>query len=757
MQLKIDFSFEFDLRQALMYLWFWMLLAFLFPLPAYGLEPDEAEKQLEASRTAHVLHAWDCEHPLNIQDSTFKDGLNPCHVRRAGQVEVVKENRTFQLLHREEKRRFTGHKCVLTRAQRAYYCGMHHHVTMDETLTYTEAPLRMSVSDCRRAVEEGQWAPSGHTPGSEFSVDAPGHNRFKVEVAGKSYRYNGGLFCEGGTFVVRDNDLRPGQVSHYPKMVVIQEYRLIIEEEDFLADPDEDLIVAKNSGTRLSCKLREGGCAQDLVTYHWTEANAWCDLAYVRQVFASTWKQNVDDEPDMEEILLSRDHSLVRLVLKDKVRKCGRWVYPTNMDSVYLLDLTNGRDGTQFKREIHAGEVKISDYVRNRDALLYYTFIGLLEEEYHHVREKICEATLQNGKTQFWLKHSSPGIVNFMHNNGTFSTTAGEVVYTYQCRPVKVYARNLPDCYQALPVVSEGKAKFIEPLTHLVTSVGITQPCSSKFNPKYKLANQDWIQATPSISTAKDPVPNFIPNLHGNETWEALEEAKKIDFLKGGLYNEDILKNMRTYRESSRSKEALSYALSHQYRPQPEYHSPQNLHGSVEPYELFDSIVPNVSWITRFFGGIWDGIYWYADAWSIVMSLMMGFQFFSNCCGVSYRCFELRRIFGWSKQLFAAFCPNALFMRTYRGMHQENERHRQGLREEDMSGMDFDDFHKESFQSRPSILKVPFLKKLTKGMAGAEEVRRPTAPVRPAPSPQTYPVKDLFNMSKNLERENNPQ
>ena len=139
------------------------------------------------------------------------------------------------------------------------------------------------------------------------------------------------------------------------------------------------------------------------------------------------------------------------------------------------------------------------------------------------------------------------------------------------------------------------------------------------------------------------------------------------------------------------------------------------------------------------------------------MSLMMGFQFFSNCCGVSYRCFELRKIFGWSKQLFAAFCPNALFMRAYRGMHQENERHRQGLKEEEMSGMDFDDFHKESSHFRPSILKVPFLKKLTKGTAGAEEVRRPTAPVRPAPPPQTYPVKDLFNMSKNLERENNPQ
>lgn len=757
MEIKIDLSLVFDLRQAVLYLWFWMLLSFLFPVVASGLDPVEAARQLESTRTTHRLKAWDCDQPLNIQDSTFADGLNPCHKRKTGLIKPVKQNRTFQLLHSEEKRRFTGHKCVLTKAQRAYYCGMHHHVTMDETLTYTEAPLRMSVADCRRAILDGKWSPAGNTPGREFSVQVPGHNRFKVEVAGKSYRHNGGLYCEGGTFAIRDDDRRPGQVSHYHNMVVIQEYRLIIEEEDFLADPDENLIVAKNSGTILKCKLREAGCATDMTTYYWTESGNWCDLAYVKQIRASTWKQNVDDDPEMEEILMSQDESLVRLVLKDRVPKCGRMVYSTNMGGIYLLDLTNGADGNQFKREIHAGEVRISDYVRNRDALLYNKLIDLLEEEYHYVNKKICEASFQNGKTQFWLKHSSPGIVNYMHDNGTFSTTAGEVVYTYQCRPVEVYARNMPDCYQALPVIHEGQARFIEPLTHLITEFGIKQPCSSKFNPKYQLANGDWVQATPGIAPAKDPVPDFIPNRYGNETWEALNEARKVDFIKGGLYNPEILKSMRAYRESSRSKEALSYALSHQYRPQPQFHSPQNFYGAIEPYELFDSVVPNVSWITRLFGGIWDGIYWYADAWSIVMSLIMGFQFFSNCCGVSYRCFELRKIFGWSKQLFAAFCPMALFMRAYRGMHQENERHRQEMAEEGMSGVDYDDPRKESFHFRPSILKVPFLKKLTKGTAGAEEALKPTAPVRPAPPPQTYPVKDLFNMSKNLERENNPQ
>jgi hypothetical protein len=99
----------------------------------------------------------------------------------------------------------------------------------------------------------------------------------------------------------------------------------------------------------------------------------------------------------------------------------------------------------------------------------------------------------------------------------------------------------------------------------------------------------------------------------------------------------------------------------------------------------------------------------------------------------------------------------ALFMRAYRGMHQENERHRQEMAEEGMSEVDYDDLRKDSFHFRPNILKVPFLKKLTKGAAGAEKALKPTAPVRPAPPPQTYPVKDLFNMSKNLEKENNPQ
>ena len=84
-------------------------------------------------------------------------------------------------------------------------------------------------------------------------------------------------------------------------------------------------------------------------------------------------------------------------------------------------------------------------------------------------------------------------------------------------------------------------------------------------------------------------------------------------------------------------------------------------------------------------------------------------------------------------------------------------RHRQEMAEEGMSGVDYDDPLRESSHFRPSILKMPFLKKLTKGTTGAEEALKPTAPGRPAPPPQTYPVKDLFNMNKNLERENNPQ
>lgn len=741
MQVRIKFSLECNLRPLVMYPWFWVTLALLVPWPANGLDAKEVARQLEATRTVHVVDAWDCDQPLNIQDSTFKDGTNICHIREKGPVEERRVNRTYQLLHREEKRRFTGHKCTLTRAQRAYYCGMHHHVTIDETLTYTEAPLRMPVSECRRVVNEGKWTPSSGTPGREFSVEVPGHNRFKVEVAGKSYRYNGGLYCQGGTFAVRDNELKPGQVSHYHNMIVVQEYRLVVEEEDFLADPEEDLIVAKNSGTQLECKLSEGGCAQDMTTYHWTESNAWCDLAYVRRFAASTWQQNVDGKPGMEEIVMSRDETLIRLILKDKVSKCGRLVYATNMDSVYLLDLTDGADGPLFKRLVHAGEVKISDYVRNRDALLYTTFIGLIESEYHYVREKICEATLQTGKTQFWLRHSSPGIINFMHDNGTFSTTAGEVVYTYQCRPVKVYARNMPDCYQALPVIHEGKASFVEPLTHLLTTFGIKQPCSSKFSPKYQLASGEWIQATPGILTAQEPEANFIPNLHGNETWEALDAAKKLDFLNGGFYSANILKSMRTYRESSRSKEALSYALSNQYRPQPEHHSPRNFHGSIEPYELFETVVPGISWVSKLFEGFWDGLYWYGDTWSVIMSLVMTYQFFSSCCGVSYRCFELRRIFGWSKQMFAALCPNALFMRAYRGMHRENERQRQ---EKDEGG------------PTPSILKIPLLKAFMKE-TDAESKSAPTAPGRLPPP--TYPdLGGMFNMSKDLERkEDNSQ
>ena len=174
----------------------------------------------------------------------------------------------------------------------------------------------------------------------------------------------------------------------------------------------------------------------------------------------------------------------------------------------------------------------------------------------------------------------------------------------------------------------------MESLTHLLKAFGIEQPSTEYFKPKYRTAGGGWIIASPTILASAAPNTNYVPNLHGNETWEALEEARKLNFMDDGLYTDDILENMKSYRESSRSKEELAFKLSSQYHPQPEHHASGNLQGEVEPYELFNGIMPGISWISSLYHRFVDGFFWYGDVWSIIMSLFMTYQIVNSCCGV---------------------------------------------------------------------------------------------------------------------------
>jgi hypothetical protein len=143
------------------------------------------------------------------------------------------------------------------------------------------------------------------------------------------------------------------------------------------------------------------------------------------------------------------------------------------------------------------------------------------------------------------------------------------------------------------------------------------------------------------------------------------------------------LAKVNAYLESGRAKEDLTFSLSHQYRPTGQPDEEWGETHIISSTEVFSDLVPVTSWFRLAFDGIIDGLFWYGDVWSIIMGCWMTYQLINHLGSFGYRCFALNRLFGWSTQMLTALCPDFLFFRTYRGMHEENERQRREVESEE--------------------------------------------------------------------------
>ena len=106
--------------------------------------------------------------------------------------------------------------------------------------------------------------------------------------------------------------------------------------------------------------------------------------------------------------------------------------------------------------------------------------------------------------------------------NGVFVTAAGDAWYRYSCKKILVYAKQLPACYAALPVIvtktdrnyyfsAKGTVDdnntqfFITPHSHLLTTTGIELDCVPEVAPVYRGSTGKWLRASPTLTEAVLP------------------------------------------------------------------------------------------------------------------------------------------------------------------------------------------------------------------------------------------------------------
>ena len=181
---------------------------------------------------------------------------------------------------------------------------------------------------------------------------------------------------------------------------------------------------------------------------------------------------------------MSTDGELVRLILGSSITTCRTIVRETNYERLLAYE---GSSPVFLDRTLPAREVDLTLYINNRDDFLYNHILNRVEDEMNEVLNSACRARAQ--ADQGARGASSEGYQSYNLGEGAFATQAGEAIWEYQCRPVIVTAREADECYLQMPVNYPGQNHsdrwgqdfFLEPVSRLLVTEGISVDCNTKF------------------------------------------------------------------------------------------------------------------------------------------------------------------------------------------------------------------------------------------------------------------------------------
>ena len=631
----------------------------------------------EKQHSFEVMEAYDCAEPRNIMAVTAAAIVGCSKIHEAVHI----ENASFTLLQQEAGYRFTGLRCELTRTQTAFYCGNSDHATPDPTNSYTMVPQTLTEGACRQIAEQGTYRDEMNNVHKGIEKNAVNHIRYMLKgtTAARSNIMGTDITCQG-------ESMRVGGEIVYG-MVVSVELQLVVETEKFFQS--EGKLLAQSRGVVLPCEMQAGGCLTPRAEYWWTPVYEACLLAVARPVLDG----QVIIGADGERVFLSTDGTLVRLIITGSANICHTPLYRTNYEDFYLANTAIAR---HIKRLVHPAEFAIASFAAGLNDYLYNRVTAELRREFNQVLANDCEQRRSYERTLFWQQWKEPGMTTYILGNGTFASSAGEVLYQYQCQPVVVKAVRAASCYQALPVVgitmesptlkevrrlrqeqttasaattalpltgeqpkepTETPLLFVEPLTRRLTRHGIPASCSKMFEAKYQNARGQWIGADPEIEVTIAPEqPEIVMAQHA-------ASVGKIDWSVGGLYSPHEVNAMERYLEIGRAREEIGTILHTQAERSPGG-------AAIGPGQLFpDSGIGALeSAYPTFFAFMaqWGGIC------SSVMLGIYTFIFLKWLTSVSLKIHWTRKTYGWGRQLCWVTMPSVQIARR----HYRDKKHR---------------------------------------------------------------------------------
>lgn len=240
----------------------------------------------------------------------------------------------------------------------------------------------------------------------------------------------------------------------------------------------------------------------------------------------------------------SDDNSLFLLEVVAKTRICGYESFISQHPSVFVSEIMENHK--LFKRDK-------SFSIKNIDTLILHSFkLSLMYNDiatqvtglYANMQYTKCSSDQKLLATTLSLAQLDPNSLglSLFNKPGYFTKIAADVIYVVQCKAVEVTLRPTKDCYNELPVLHNGKPKFMSGRSKLLVEDAVEISCVDSFQPLFYLNNVWYIRSGTRLIESSAPQQISFGT---NSKW-SFHQDKRLSI--DGIYSREDIENYRKSR-----------------------------------------------------------------------------------------------------------------------------------------------------------------------------------------------------------------
>lgn len=591
-----------------------------------------------AANNSFPVEGFDCAKPRNFEPVQSFGPDSICDENEHDPLRATDQVFTnFTVLQRADNIRSKARRCYVTESNIALYCGAFDHQTLAAPLLEIQRPKEISGEACKDLWRTRKWTdPQGRV--HKLDLEVTNHIYYTHRGSVTMDKWHTG--CTGGTITTKDGkSLNRMFVGRY-RDITLSEMEITIDNEGgvMVYMTQTRLPTPECHAKHLSCIVRSG-------TYNWhpLSRSESCMLYAVRNSTGS-----VVTASSGQNVFMSTDQSMIRLLVGPETTKCGIAVHPTDHSRIFL---TNSPDQSLFLRPLHPSEMSVITYSNAKDSWLFGKLTANIEDELRKVLKNSCKhmsstAALQFGRQSVAQSAASGGTTSRLKDNW-FTTTAGDAWYRYQCRRLHVEARDTNGtCYDSLPITLSkrdlltyqldrnltvmemtGLEFFIDPHTHLISTRGIPRDCEDDFDAIYKGRNGTWIRHGRHLTKIPPPLllmPDSVPL--------PVDDSPLPEFGKGGIYTPDKVRSMEKHRQAPRAITDVVTQLGRRAML-------NHWQGTPDSYPTPGDILDGASGLD-FYNSFWTKVAYFGHFSAIFVVLGCVFRFCSWIAGMGLRFFN---------------------------------------------------------------------------------------------------------------------